>query len=173
MIKQVFYISIFFLSLNASIPEYLKKKVDKEIKNTFQVETYALDQIDASVSELHLPKTFNIDNLFQIKNDDNLIGYTYIAKAPSRDNMFDYMVIFDANLKIVHAKVLIYREDYGSEIGSKRWLKQFIGKTVDDDLVYGDTIDAISGATISVKSMTSAVNTLLQAVKVLKSNNIL
>ena len=173
MIKQVFYISFFFLFVNAGIPEYLKKKVDKEIKKTFQVETYDLVNIDASISELEVPKTFKIDNLFQVKNNDNLIGYTYIAKAPSRDNMFDYMVVFDTNLTIIHAKVLVYREDYGSEIGSKRWLKQFYGKTIEDDLVYGDTIDAISGATISVKSMTTAVAKLLQAIRVLKSNNTL
>jgi len=69
--------------------------------------------------------------------------------------------------------VLIYREEYGGEIGSKRWLKQFIGKTKTDDLRYGDNIINISGATISVRSMTSAMNNLLLSLKTLSEKGIL
>ena len=68
---------------------------------------------------------------------------------------------------------MVYREDYGGEIGSKRWLKQFIGKTQNDELKYQDNIVAISGATISVRSMTSAVNDLLHSLKILHSKQIL
>ena len=68
---------------------------------------------------------------------------------------------------------MVYREDYGGEIGSKRWLKQFIGKTQNDELRYGDNIAAISGATISVQVMTKAMNDLLKSIKTLHSKNIL
>jgi len=64
-------------------------------------------------------------------------------------------------------KVLIYREDYGGEIGSKRWLKQFVGKSLNDELNVGQNIKAISGATISVNAMTTAVNNVLKSVKIL------
>jgi len=67
----------------------------------------------------------------------------------------------------VKSKVLVYREDYGGEIGSKRWLKQFIGKTHGDSLIYGDNIVAIAGATISVRSMTQAINDVLASIKIL------
>ena len=77
----------------------------------------------------------------------------------------------DGNWKIAKSKVLVYREDYGGEIGSKRWLKQFIGKTENDSLKYGDDIVAISGATISVRSMTTAINNLLASIKILRQNN--
>ena len=60
--------------------------------------------------------------------------------------------------------MLIYREDYGAEIGSKRWLKQFIGKKNGEDLKYERDIIAISGATISAYSMTIAINNLLKSV---------
>ena len=79
------------------------------------------------------------------------------------------MVVFDKNLNVVKTKVLIYREDYGNEIGSKRWLKQFIGKTSSDSLKYGQDIDAISGATISANSMTFAMSSLLKTVAILKT----
>ena len=61
--------------------------------------------------------------------------------------------------------VLAYREDYGGEIGSNRWLKQFVGKARSAELAVGKNIAAISGATISVNSMTNAVNQLLNEMK--------
>lgn len=172
-VKQVFLLVTTFFLMAFSIPKNLIKKVDKEIKNTFHIEVYSLENFSISNSDIDLPKSFKMENLFKVLNNTDIIGYTYVANAPSRDDMFDYMVVFDTNLSIIHTKVLLYREDYGSEIGSKRWLKQFIGKTTQDHLTYGDTIDAISGATISVKSMTNAVSNLLKAIKVLQTNNIL
>jgi len=68
---------------------------------------------------------------------------------------------------VTKSKVLIYREEYGGEIGSKRWLKQFIGKTKDDSVQHGIDIIAISGATISTQSMTKAMNELLESIKIL------
>jgi Na+-translocating ferredoxin:NAD+ oxidoreductase RnfG subunit len=73
----------------------------------------------------------------------------------------------------VRSKVLIYREDYGGEIGSKRWLKQFVGKSMDDQISFPGDIDAISGATISVRSMTRALDTLLKSIKALHLNKVI
>lgn len=84
-----------------------------------------------------------------------------------------YLVVLDSDLKIVKTKVLIYREEYGGEIGSKRWLRQFIGKTKDSEFRYGDNIDAIAGATISVRSMTNAMNDLMASIKILSKKGIL
>jgi len=72
-------------------------------------------------------------------------------------------VLLNKDLIIVKAKVLIYREDYGGRKGSKRWLSQFISKDRFSILGYGKEIIPISGATISVKSMTSSINHLLQS----------
>ena len=82
------------------------------------------------------------------------------------------MVIFDEDVIIKKSKVLIYREDYGGEISSKRWLRQFEGKKSDDTLHYEKDIVAISGATISAKSMTVAINNLLKTIHKLQQNNI-
>ena len=68
---------------------------------------------------------------------------------------------------------MIYREDYGGEIGSKRWLKQFIGKKASDKIEYEKDIIAISGATISANSMTLAINYFLQNLEMLLKNNVL
>jgi hypothetical protein len=82
----------------------------------------------------------------------------YIGYSPSKFDDFDYMVLFDSSNKIKLVRVLIYRENYGGEIGSKRWLKQFIGMTEPKNYV-----DAISGATISVNSMKYSINKLIKS----------
>ena len=43
---------------------------------------------------------------------------------------------------------MVYREDYGGEISSKRWLSQFNNSNLNSRFEYGDNISAISGATI-------------------------
>ncbi len=155
-------------------PKNIQKKVDATIISTFNVEDFSLHLINIP-SEIvkSLPSTFKNESLYKINTNDTLLGYAYVAKAPSKTDEFDYLVLLDKNLIIVKSKVLIYREDYGGEIGSKRWLKQFIGKTKNDELKYGGNISAISGATISVRSMTSAINTLLSSIRILHKNNIL
>jgi len=168
-------ISIFSLMLVATnLPKNIQKKVDKEVKASYGIETYKLIPVifNKSITKV-LPSKFGKNNLFKISSSQVNIGYAYISKAPSKTDEFDYLVLFDNDFIIKRSKVLIYREDYGSEIGSKRWLKQLIGKTQNDTLTYGDNIAAISGATISVKSMTNAVNGLLKSIKILHQKQLL
>ena len=160
--------------MSFGLPQNIRKKVDKEIKVTFRLETFNFSNVDLSLEDTKdLPSKFQENNLFKIEANDTLLGYAYISKAPSKTDEFDYLVLLDKELIVLKTKVLVYREDYGGEIGSKRWLKQFIGKKGGDDLKYGDNIVAISGATISVRSMTNAMNDFLQSLKILQSKNIL
>jgi len=170
----------FLLSLSVSLyifsglPKNIEKKVNKEIVETFEIQTFELKEksVPKDATQI-LPSLFGENNFFEIKKDDLLIGYVYISKAASKTDQFDYMVLLDKELIIMKTKVLAYRENYGGEIGSKRWLKQFEGKSFNNDMEYGNNIVAISGATISARSMTNAVNNLLQSLKILQQKNIL
>lgn len=171
-LKYIIILLVFVAYQSISLPKNIQKKVDKEISETFQVETFQFEsfKIPTEISK-DLPSKFEVDNFFQIHTKNELVGYAYVSKAPSKTDQFDYLVLLDSELVVLNTKVLVYREDYGGEIGSKRWLKQFVGKTQNDDLKYGDNIMAISGATISVRSMTTAMNNLLQSLKTLHSKN--
>jgi len=174
---RYFKIAIFLLLIVAlgsfGLPQKINKKINKEITLVFGIEGFSTNMmtISSEVNSL-LPTKIKEDNLFKILKEEKTIGYFYIGKAPSKTDQFDYMVLFDTKLNVRKAKVLIYREDYGNEIGSKRWLKQFIGKSSEDNLKYGQNVDAISGATISARSMTFAINRLLQSIKILKEQHI-
>ncbi|MDX1774273.1 FMN-binding protein [Oceanihabitans sediminis] len=172
--KQIFLLLVSLSMLSFGLPKSIQKKVDKEIKEVFDLETFEFKAkvISKDVAST-LPASFGEDNLFSIKSKGKLLGYAYVAKAPSKTDEFDYLVLLDKDLIVLKTKVLIYREDYGGEIGSKRWLKQFVGKTQNDELRYNDNIMAISGATISVRSMTNAMNNLLASLKILHKKQLL
>lgn len=177
ILKRLLLISLLTIATQVEafqLKKSILKKVKKELVKTFDDKSLVLESIPVS-NEVNakLHKTIAKDHLNKIIKDSEVIGYAYIAKAPSKTDEFDFLIILDKNLIIKKANVLIYREDYGGEIGSKRWLKQFIGKTSGKQLKYTKDIIAISGATISALSMTVAVNTFLKDVAILNENQVL
>jgi len=156
------------------LPKSIMKKANKEIKLIFNVDDFLLEPIIVPEEiNAHLRTRINENDLFEITTVDGLKGFAYFGKAFGKADDFDFLVLFDTNLIIVKTKVLIYREDYGGEIGSKRWLKQFIGKSKNDQIHYERDIIAISGATISANAMTVAVNNLLRTITTLHQNKVI
>ena len=174
--KSIAFLIVFLTSTQLcafQLPKRILKKVQKELVKTFDQKQ--LNLVEITVSEAvnkQLGKQIGKASLFQVVAVDKVLGYAYIGKAPSKTDQFDYLIILDKELIIKKSKVLVYREDYGAEIGSKRWLKQFIGKSGKDQLKYQRDIMAISGATISALSMTQAINQFLADLNILHKNNI-
>ena len=167
-------ILIAFFLVGFGLPKNLEKKVQKELEKTFQIDGFSLTPLKLSTAlNAKLPKQLTVNNFFKISNGNENLGYIFVDKAASKAADFDFLVVFDNGLSIVHTKVLIYREEYGGEIGSKRWLKQFNGKTGSDRVNHETNIDGIAGATISVRSMTNAIDELLQTIGILQENQIL
>lgn len=171
---SIFFLMIVFIFFGFGIPAKLQKKVKKEIVNVFDTDEVTF--VSVSVADPlndKLPKKITEDNFFILKEGEKLLGYAFLDKAPSKTAKFDYLVLFNDKLQIVSSKVLIYREEYGGEIGSRRWLKQFLGLSGKDRVSLDNNIDAISGATISVRSMTRAMDKLLQTIGLLQENKII
>ncbi|MGW9686942.1 FMN-binding protein [Flagellimonas sp. 2504JD1-5] len=169
LVKPLASLFVVLLFFGFSIPKGVHKKVIKEVEKTFEVSDFNLSSMTVT-RELNavLPTKISGDNFYKIDLQDSILGYAFVDQAPSKTAKFDYLVVFDSDLKVVNSKVLIYREEYGGEIGSKRWLKQFIGKTGGDRVSHETNIDAISGATISVRSMTKSMDNLLQTIGILQ-----
>lgn len=165
--KALLYSSIACLALTPfSQPS---KKVVKQVQEVFNQESILFNSIhiDAN-STTHI--SLEADTYYRLMVNDSLIGYAVIDKAPSKTALFDYLIITDQNLTVLRSRVITYREEYGGAIGSYRWLKQFIGKKYDSDF---NDIAAISGATISVRSMKNAVQESLEKLHQLKSNHLI
>ncbi len=159
------------LMLSFSLIKGLEKKIDREIKDEFEITQYTHEGVVLSKElQQKLPSRVTEENFFRLNSNGELLGYVYLDQAPSKTAEFDYLVIFDNNLSIARTKVLVYREEYGGEIGSRRWLRQFTGKSKASELNH---IAAISGATISVRSMKKAVKDILSSVEILQENKVL
>jgi len=134
MIKLFILLSLFSNKL-----EY---KAEKHLTKYYQHEIF-----------LSEGQSFYDGKIYRMLNNSDFV---YIGKSRSKFEHFDYMVLFDESKSIKLVRVLIYRENYGGEVGSRRWLKQWIGISKPKHMV-----DAISGATISVHSLKQSINTLL------------
>ncbi len=169
MKKTVLIVTLFLIATSfTTISKRVDALIQKEIKAVFNVENYTKGSITiSSETQEMLPLKISATNFFKISSNKNLLGYYYLGKAYGKADYFDFIVVFDTNLIVSKVKILVYREDHGGEVGSKRWLKQFIGTTKKQQLKYQKDIAAISGATISAKSMTNEVNKLLKTIDIL------
>lgn len=167
--KKIAILSIVVLLISSfTTNKKIEALIEKEIQTVFNLVKYSKQPISVS-SEVNKTLPIKIDetNFFRIKNEEKIVGYYYLGQAFGKADYFDFIVIFDKDLIVSKVKVLVYREDHGSEVGSKRWLNQFNGKKTTENLTYQKDIAAISGATISAKSITNEVNKLLKTVTIL------
>lgn len=152
----VIFISCLFFSFD--LPKSSVKKIEKVLAELWPEKKITQTPINSS------------DNLiYKINVESKPTAYLILAKARSKISEFDYMVVFDSKLAILKVKVLVYREEYGGEIGSGRWLKQFIGISDPEKMEFGHDIQNISGATISARSITEDLKKVTQQIKDLKS----
>lgn len=159
------------LSANASLSTKVQKRMDKALKKQlgsamFKREIIPLDNKDMSFY-------YESDRLFKLSLDNNLKGYVMVEEAMGRYHTFKFMVFVNPDLVVKKVYVLQYDEDYGSEITSKKWLQQFKGFNPQSEIKYKQNIDAISGATISSKSITEGIRDALQKFKELKEKGCL
>ena len=72
----------------------------------------------------------------------------------------------DGGASYAHAQeVLHYNENYGAEICNTRWLKQFHQINTSSFFTYNTTVDGISGATLSVQSISTHIWNVTEKLK--------
>lgn len=162
LVSALVVLSAFAPNNGNALTKRTQNRVNKEVKNIFAVEEFDLVQ-----SNINIPLNPFLVNqaMREIKSNDELLGYAFLGTAPSKTDTFEYLILFDTEFIIKKATVLVYREDYGGEIASKRWLSQFVKNQDSKAFVFGNNISAISGATISVQSMTASVNHVFSSLK--------
>lgn len=92
---------------------------------------------------------------------DKADGYAMVTNTIGKYKHMTYMVGVDQHGEITNVELLIFRDARGSEVGRKRFNYQYEGKTVSDPLRINKDIINISGATMSVRSMSAGVKRVL------------
>ena len=92
-----------------------------------------------------------------ISQDDTTIAYAFLDNVIGKSMPITFLVILNINGNIINTNVIKYREAYGGEVGNKGWLRQFLYRNNNSSYNIGKDINGISGATISVKSMSKGI----------------
>lgn len=91
----------------------------------------------------------------------NVDGYAMVHNTIGKHKHMTYMVGVDATGHVTDVELLVFREAKGSEVGRKRFNYQYEGKTVFDPIRINKDITNISGATMSVRSISAGVKRVL------------
>lgn len=92
---------------------------------------------------------------------DKIDGYAMVHNTIGKHKHMTYIVGVDAKGACSDVELLVYRETKGSEVRRKRFNAQYEGKTVSDPIRINKDILNISGATMSVRSISAGVKRVL------------
>ena len=88
-------------------------------------------------------------------------GYALVQNTIGKHKHMTYMIGVDNRGRVSDVELLVFREAKGSEVGRKRFNAQYEDKTVADPIRINKDILNISGATMSVRSMSAGVKRAL------------
>ena len=88
-------------------------------------------------------------------------GWAFIQNTIGKHKPMTYMVGVDPEGEVSNVEILVYRESRGSEVSKKRFNYQYQGKTMHDPIRINRDVINISGATMSVRSMSAGVKRAL------------
>ena len=95
---------------------------------------------------------------------DKVKGYSIITEEIGKFHPYTFIVSVNPKGKIKKIDVLVYRESRGGEIGHKRFLYQFKGKSLKNPIRINKDIINITGATMSVVTMCTGVKKVLTVI---------
>ena len=96
--------------------------------------------------------------IFTVHDHDKLLGEAVIVEEIGKHRPITFVVGVRPDGTIEDVAVMAYREAYGGEIRSNRFLTQYEGKTPSDDLRPYHGIKNVAGATLSVEAAGRAVH---------------
>ena len=88
-------------------------------------------------------------------------GYALVQNTIGKHKPMTYMVGVDNIGRVLNVELLVFREARGSEVRTKCFNVQYEGKTASDPVRLNKDIINISGATMSVRSMTAGIKRVL------------
>lgn len=102
---------------------------------------------------------------FTAYRGDDVLGWAVVLEEIGKHRPITSIVGVRPDGKVQDVAVMIYREAYGGEVGSRRFLEQYPGRDSSDALT--SKIRNVAGATLSVAAMNRTVTKGLAAVDVL------
>jgi len=95
-----------------------------------------------------------VTHYFGLDGAGKPIGAVVIGNEIGRSYPITFMVVINLDGTVKDVEIMVYREPHGWEVRFESFLSQFFGRDASDP--FGD-INNITGATLSVRSMTKGV----------------
>lgn len=148
----------------------LREKTSKVIVNEFgkdiEIKSYKLLLDDNLVFDIEkfAKQRFMGDFVYyyEVISNDKIIGYAILDNVKGKVKPITYLVIFSPDFSVKSVHIIKYREQHGGAIQNRPWLDQFNNKNIESNIELNESIDGISGATISVKAVAKGVKKLLK-----------
>lgn len=96
-----------------------------------------------------------------IEGESGTMGYLAEQQVSARSGMFKVTVILDLDRSVKLAYASQYVGERGREVCSERFAQQFRGKASNDPIRVGEDIDAVTGATVSSRTMATSVRRIV------------
>lgn len=93
-----------------------------------------------------------------------VLGYMLIDHRVGKSFPITFMVVINPDGTVRDVEIMVYREPRGWEVRYESFLRQFFGMSAESDF---REINSITGATLSVRSVTRGVQKAVAAFKVL------
>ena len=145
-------------SIRDDAEEYINSAYGKDIQVKFIKWNPTQERKIIIEKKARLRFMFDHIYVWEITRSDTIVGIAILDNVLGKSLPITFLSCFNSDGQLIKTHIVKYREDYGYEVGNKRWLNQFIGLDVNSDFIIGKNIDGISGATISVNSVTRGIN---------------
>jgi len=144
---------------------YQHKQSDRVVRNRLELSDSDIQTIR---SRYHVNVFTDSYTLYKIYKQDQSEPYRYVIpiQQSGQHEFIDLMYGVNADGTVNRIDLLVYREPYGGEVRSRRFMEQFEGRSLEDSefRVNLDVIH-ISGATISSKSVARGTRKVLGMLK--------
>lgn len=168
-----------FLSVSFFLfPQEIKEKSESVIKSVMgndadiSFSKYSIPKEHKETIEKTVRQKFYGDHLylFKIKTKNKLDGFALLDNVYGKSMPITFLVIFNKKGEIISSDIIKYREPIGGAVSNKKWNGQFSGKNSNSGYSVGKDISTISGATISVHSVSAGIRKLAMIADIIKDS---
>jgi hypothetical protein len=133
-------------------------KSDRIRKDLIRLTSEKKTQIEEKIGWKFPEESFEV---YIGETGNKIDGYALPHNTIGKHKHMTYMVGVDAKGACSNVELLVFREAKGSEVRTKRFNVQYEGKTIHDPIRINKDIINISGATMSVRSISAGVKRVL------------
>ncbi|MBL4888787.1 MAG: FMN-binding protein [Candidatus Lindowbacteria bacterium] len=163
--------SQFFSRIYMTETEAVRNQLQHPESDRVEADTFLLtaEQVKAVKKRQRVRMFTDVVRYYRIykKGDTILYRYAVFLQEPGQHEYMDLMYGVNTNGAISRVDLLVYREPYGGEIESRRFMRQFEGKNLGNSkLRVNRDVIHIVGATISSKSAARGARKVLGILKI-------